>query len=70
MKALKLGDVRDFDFVQPPPPKAIADGYAILSELHALEKNGELTDVGRMLSRLPANNAKTTPIFSITKCPP
>ena len=55
MKALKLGDVRDFDFVQPPPPKAIADGYAILSELHALEKNGELTDVGRMLSRLPVD---------------
>ena len=45
MKALKLGDVRDFDFVQPPPPKAIADGYAILSELHALEKNGELTRI-------------------------
>ncbi|HJA17791.1 MAG TPA: ATP-dependent RNA helicase HrpA, partial [Candidatus Duodenibacillus intestinigallinarum] len=55
MKALKLGDVRNFDFVQPPPPKAIADGYAILSELHALEKNGELTDVGRMLSRLPVD---------------
>lgn len=55
MKALKLGDVRDFDFVQPPPPKAIADGYAILSELYALEKNGELTDVGRMLSRLPVD---------------
>lgn len=42
MKALKLGDVRDFDFVQPPPPKAIADGYAILSELHALEKTENL----------------------------
>ena len=42
MKALKLGDVRDFDFVQAPPPKAIADGYAVLSELHAIEKSGSL----------------------------
>ena len=55
MKALKLGDVREFDFVQPPPPKAIADGYAILSELHAIDKTGELTDVGRTLSRLPVD---------------
>ncbi len=55
MKALKLGDVRDFDFVQAPAPKAIADGYSILSELHAIDKKGELTDVGRTLSRLPVD---------------
>lgn len=55
MKALKLGDVREFDFVQPPPPKAIADGYAILSELHAIDKDGELTEVGRTLARLPVD---------------
>lgn len=55
MKALKLGDVRDFDFVQSPLPKAIADGYAILSELHAIEKDGSLTEVGRTLARLPVD---------------
>ena len=55
MKALRLGDVRSFDFVEPPPPKAIADGYAILSELHAIDRVGDLTDVGRTLSRLPVD---------------
>ncbi len=53
MKSLRLGDVRAFPFVQAPPARAIADGYNILSELHALDDRGELTAVGRDLARLP-----------------
>ncbi len=53
--ALKLGDVRDFPFVQAPPNKAIADGYAILNELDAVNDAGELTRIGRELSRLPVD---------------
>ena len=43
MKALKLGVVEDFPFVEPPPRKAIADGYALLSELGAVDDDTELT---------------------------
>ena len=53
MKALGLGAVEDFPFVEPPPRKAIADGQALLAELDALDEAGELTDVGRQLARLP-----------------
>lgn len=53
MKSLKLGDIRAFPFVQAPPPKAISDGLAILSELNAMDRSGELTEVGKSLSRLP-----------------
>ncbi|MBQ9240619.1 MAG: ATP-dependent RNA helicase HrpA [Duodenibacillus sp.] len=53
MKALRLGDVREFPFVQAPPARAISDGYAILGELGALDDAGELTETGRQLSRLP-----------------
>jgi ATP-dependent helicase HrpA len=53
MKALGLGAVEDFPFVEPPPRKAIADGQALLSELDALDGEGELTDIGRQLARLP-----------------
>ena len=53
MKALGLGRVEDFPFVEPPPRKAIADGQALLAELDALDEQGELTDIGRQLAGLP-----------------
>ncbi len=53
MKALHLGTVEDFPFLEPPPRKAIADGYALLAELGAVDEANELTPIGRELSRLP-----------------
>ncbi len=53
MKSLHLGTVEDFPFVEPPPRKAIADGYALLAELGAVDEGNELTAIGRQLSRLP-----------------
>ncbi|MEW6690611.1 MAG: ATP-dependent RNA helicase HrpA, partial [Pseudomonadota bacterium] len=37
MKALGLGNVEDFPFLEPPPRRAIADGYQLLSELGAVD---------------------------------
>ncbi len=53
MKALHLGVVDDFPFVEPPPRKAIADGYDLLSELGAVDDANELTPIGQELARLP-----------------
>ncbi len=53
MKSLGLGDVRAFPFVEPPPGRAIADGYDLLAELGAVDDDNELTEVGRDLARLP-----------------
>ncbi len=53
MKALRLGTVENFPFVEPPPGKAIADGYALLAELGAVDDDNELTPIGVELSRLP-----------------
>ncbi|MBL8329659.1 MAG: ATP-dependent RNA helicase HrpA [Rubrivivax sp.] len=53
MKSLRLGMVEDFPFLEPPPRKAIADGYALLGELGAVDDDNELTPIGRELSRLP-----------------
>ncbi|MDR7297523.1 ATP-dependent helicase HrpA [Pelomonas aquatica] len=53
MKALHLGEVERFPFLEPPRPKAIADGYQLLAELGATDDNNELTPLGRELSRLP-----------------
>ena len=53
MKSLHLGAVEDFPFLEEPPRKAIADGYALLGELGAVDEANELTAIGQELSRLP-----------------
>ena len=53
MKSLKLTDVESFPFLEPPPPKAVADGYALLQELGALGDDNRLTRIGDALARLP-----------------
>ncbi|MBP5998074.1 MAG: ATP-dependent RNA helicase HrpA [Azonexus sp.] len=53
MKSLKLTDVESFPFIEPPPAKAVADGYALLQELGALDDDNRLTRVGEALARLP-----------------
>ncbi len=53
MKSLGLGDVRAFPFVEPPPARAIADGYDLLAELNAVDDDNALTPIGQELARLP-----------------
>ncbi|MDP3922513.1 MAG: ATP-dependent RNA helicase HrpA, partial [Hydrogenophaga sp.] len=53
MKALRLGAVEDFAFIEPPQKRAIVDGYQLLSELGAVDEANELTPIGQTLSRLP-----------------
>ncbi|NOQ65186.1 MAG: ATP-dependent RNA helicase HrpA [Methyloprofundus sp.] len=55
MAALKLGDIRDFPFVEPPEDKMIRDGLTSLQEVNALDKLGKLTPVGRQLAKLPVD---------------
>ena len=53
MKALHLGDIEQFAFLDPPPRKAIVDGYQLLNELGAVDEVNALTPIGRTLSKLP-----------------
>nr|WP_276595183.1 ATP-dependent RNA helicase HrpA [Roseateles albus] len=53
MKTLGLGQVDDFPFIEPPPRKAIADGYQLLNELGAVDDANELTPMGKELGKLP-----------------
>jgi ATP-dependent helicase HrpA len=55
MKSLGLGDVRAFPFIDPPPARAIADGFDLLAELNAVDEANELTAIGRELARLPVD---------------
>jgi ATP-dependent helicase HrpA len=53
MKSLHLGQIEDFPFLEAPPKKAIADGYALLGELGAVDEANELTPIGAELAKLP-----------------
>ncbi|WP_341647065.1 ATP-dependent RNA helicase HrpA [Thauera sp. SDU_THAU2] len=55
MKALKLGAVEDFPFIDAPGSRLIGDGYALLAELGAVTDDDErrLTPSGIELAKLP-----------------
>ncbi|HWA77037.1 MAG TPA: ATP-dependent RNA helicase HrpA [Polyangiaceae bacterium] len=55
MKSLRLGDVEEFPFLDPPHSRSIAEGYRVLSELAALDARRELTALGEQLSRFPVD---------------
>ncbi len=53
MLHLRLGDIEAFPFIEPPDGKAIKDGFTLLQELSAVNREGQLTPLGRQLARLP-----------------
>jgi len=53
MLHLRLGSIEDFPFIEPPDGKAISDGFNLLQELSAVNREGQLTPLGRQLARLP-----------------
>lgn len=55
MAMLELGAVEDFDFIEPPDPKVINDGYKLLQELGAMTANRKITPLGKKLAILPVD---------------
>ncbi len=55
MKSLGLPDIDAFPFLDPPAPKAISEGYRTLREVGALDRERNLTEAGRQMSRLPVD---------------
>ncbi|MCQ4250787.1 ATP-dependent RNA helicase HrpA [Pseudomonas stutzeri] len=53
MLHLRLGQIEDFPFIEPPDGKAISDGFNLLQELSAVNRENQLTPLGRQLARLP-----------------
>jgi ATP-dependent helicase HrpA len=55
MKALGLPEISEFPFIDPPNPKAVAEGYRALREVGALDKDKNLTEIGYELAKLPVD---------------
>ncbi len=55
MLSLGLGAIEDFPFLEPPEPRAIADGWQTLLELGAVDERRRLTATGRLMARMPVD---------------
>jgi ATP-dependent helicase HrpA len=55
MAALRIGDVENFPFLDPPDRRAVRDGVGLLQELGAFDSAAKITDVGRQLAQLPVD---------------
>jgi ATP-dependent helicase HrpA len=55
MLALGLGNIEGFPFLEPPDPRAVADGWQQLNELGAVDANRKLTPIGRTMAMLPVD---------------
>ena len=55
MLSLGLGRIEDFPFLEPPDPRAVADGWQQLTELGAIDTDRKLTRIGRTMARLPVD---------------
>ncbi len=53
MLQMRIGDIRNFPFVDGPDSRLINDGFKLLEELQAVNKSGKLTPLGKQLTRLP-----------------
>jgi ATP-dependent helicase HrpA len=53
MKALGLGEVERFPFLDVPCAKQVRAAVKLLQELQALDQNAELTEIGRLMLKFP-----------------
>jgi len=52
MLSLRLGDIKQFPFLEKPSAKQINDGYLLLEQLGAINSSRQLTTIGHQLARL------------------
>ncbi|TXH05531.1 MAG: ATP-dependent RNA helicase HrpA [Nevskiaceae bacterium] len=53
MTALRLGEIEEFPWIDPPEQRHVSEGYRLLQTLGALDEQRALTPLGRELARLP-----------------
>ena len=55
MKALKMGDIEKFPFIDKPDKRFVKDGLRLLTEIGAINSKGKISQSGRWIARLPVD---------------
>lgn len=53
MTHMRLGDIAAFPFIEPPDSRQIKDGFKLLYEIQAVDKQHRLSNMGRHIARIP-----------------
>ena len=53
LKQLGIDDLVHFDFMDPPAPETLMRALELLNYLGALDDEGDLTDLGKLMAKLP-----------------
>jgi len=53
MESLRLPPLENFPLIDPPKLSLIREGYKTLYDIGAIEKNKQITDVGKIIAELP-----------------
>lgn len=53
MLALGLKDIQSFGFITPPDSRYIKDGYTLLERLGAIDFEGKITWIGKVMANIP-----------------
>jgi ATP-dependent helicase HrpA len=62
-----IGEVSEFEFIDPPDNRLWSDGYKLLHELEAVDENRKITKSGRQLAALPADPRLAKMLLSAAK---
>ena len=63
MENLRVGHIRDFDFIESPDYRLINDGYRLLFEIGATDKDEKILPLGKRMSRLPLDPRLSAMVF-------
>lgn len=55
MASLGLRDATKFPFIEPPSRSSLEGATSFLKQQNAIDENGDLTTIGRMLALLPVD---------------
>lgn len=55
MLMLGLGNIGAFPFIEKPDQKAVNNGFKLLFELGAIDKERNLTNIGKIMAQIPAD---------------
>ncbi|GLS24730.1 ATP-dependent RNA helicase HrpA [Marinibactrum halimedae] len=67
MLQLRIGDIREFPFVDRPDHRLINDGFNLLQALQAVNTKAQLTTLGRQVSTLPVDPRLGSIVLSAAK---
>ena len=67
LKKLGIDDLVHFDFMDPPAPETLMRALELLNSLNALDDDGELTELGKLMAEFPLEPQQSKVLLTAAK---